>query len=104
MSRIRKGPSAPVVTATETDWRRAANCRKQDPELFFPVSETTLDGLRQIRDAKTVCSTCTVWRDCLGFADEIGADCGIFGGLTGRERRLEAARARRKALDERDVA
>lgn len=88
-----------------TDWRGRAACRDvADKDQFFPVSETTLDGLRQIRDAKTVCRTCTVWRDCLGFADEIGADCGIFGGLTGRERRLEAARARRKALNERDAA
>lgn len=69
-----------------TDWRHRAACRDEDPELFFPVSDTG-PGARQATQAKAVCARCPVRSECLTFAMESGLDFGIFGGTTERERR-----------------
>lgn len=68
------------------DWRQRAACRDEDPELFFPVSDTG-PGARQAARAKAVCARCPVRAGCLDYAFENGLDHGIFGGLTERERR-----------------
>ena len=78
------------------DWRHAARCRDEDPELFFPIGNTG-PALLQIEDAKTVCRTCTVTEDCLTWALESGQDAGVWGGLSEDERRAlkrRGARAR----------
>ncbi|MFE6610974.1 WhiB family transcriptional regulator [Amycolatopsis sp. NPDC057786] len=63
-----------------------AACRGEDPELFFPVTETG-PGARQAARAKAVCARCPVISACLAHAVENGLAHGIFGGLTGSERR-----------------
>lgn len=73
------------------DWRHRAACRDEDPELFFPVSETG-PGARETARAKAVCARCPVRAKCLDYAFENGLDHGIFGGLTERERRRVHAR------------
>jgi WhiB family transcriptional regulator, redox-sensing transcriptional regulator len=82
------------MNRTTLDWRHRAACRDEDPELFFPVSETG-PGARQTAQAKVVCARCPVRAECLEYALENGLDHGIFGGLTERERR--GVHARQKA-------
>ncbi|MFD5246798.1 WhiB family transcriptional regulator [Amycolatopsis sp. NPDC058340] len=63
-----------------------AACRGEDPELFFPVTETG-PGARQAARAKAVCVRCPVVSACLAYAVDNGLAHGVFGGLTGSERR-----------------
>ncbi|ANN16286.1 transcriptional regulator [Amycolatopsis orientalis] len=63
-----------------------AACRGEDPELFFPVTETG-PGARQVARAKAVCARCPVTSACLAFALDNGLAHGVFGGLTDSERR-----------------
>jgi len=74
------------------DWRQRAACRDEDPELFFPVSDTG-PGARQAEQAKAICARCPVRELCLDYALDSGLDHGIFGGTTETERR-ELRRAR----------
>lgn len=78
------------------DWREEAECRNENPELFFPVG-TDGPALQQIEQAKTICRRCPVAARCLAAALAGGEDAGIWGGLTAEERRVvRQARARRE--------
>lgn len=66
------------------DWRLAANCRNEDPKLFFPRDDTYRSRL-QIDLAKTICGRCNVRDECLRSALEEN-EPGIWGGTTRRER------------------
>ena len=68
------------------DWPHLAACRGVDPELFFPVSRLG-PALDQVEQAKAVCRRCPVQSPCLAFALGTGADSGVWGGLSGDERR-----------------
>jgi WhiB family transcriptional regulator, redox-sensing transcriptional regulator len=79
-------PSAPspspwTVLATEGDWREDALCAETDPEAFFPEKGGST------REAKRVCSGCSVRAECLESALENDERFGIWGGLSERERR-----------------
>jgi WhiB family redox-sensing transcriptional regulator len=63
------------------DWRDHANCKGQDPELFFPEKGEK----RRTKIAKTFCEPCPVKARCLEFALETDS-VGVFGGTTTRER------------------
>ncbi|MDR1427650.1 MAG: WhiB family transcriptional regulator [Bifidobacteriaceae bacterium] len=79
------------------DWRHAAACLDQDPELFFPIGNTG-PALVQIDQAKDVCRRCEVAATCLQWALEQNQDSGVWGGLSEDERRAlkrRTARARR---------
>lgn len=79
------------------DWRHAAACRDEDPELFFPLGNTG-PAVTQIEAAKAVCRRCTVTESCLEWAMETGQDSGIWGGLDEDERRsLKRRLARARA-------
>jgi WhiB family redox-sensing transcriptional regulator len=73
------------------DWRHAALCRDEDPELFFPIG-TTGPAATQVDDAKQVCRRCVVVDDCLSWAIETGQDAGVWGGTSEDERRALARR------------
>lgn len=76
------------------DWRVAAKCGAEDPELFYPINNPN-----QELEAKEVCKTCTVSTQCLAEALDGGIDTGIWGGLTEQERRtLLRRRASRRYL------
>lgn len=62
-------------------WQVRAACRTMDPELFFPERGETQ------AEAKAVCATCPVRRDCLKYAIDNCERHGIWGGLSERERR-----------------
>lgn len=67
-------------------WSEWAACLREDPELFFPISEAG-PGLEQADRAKAVCRRCPVARECLDYALETGQDTGVWGGTTPLERR-----------------
>lgn len=72
----------------ELAWQVDALCAQTDPEAFFPEKGGST------RDAKRVCESCVVRRDCLDYAMENDERFGIWGGLSERERRrLRRARA-----------
>jgi len=79
-----------------TDWRHKAECRTEDPELFFPVGNSG-PALLQISEAKAVCRRCPVASQCLTWALESGQDAGIWGGMSEDERRSLKRRTPRKA-------
>jgi WhiB family redox-sensing transcriptional regulator len=94
-----------VITARESlvDWRDRGACRREDPELFFPIGTTDL-ALAQVKKAKAVCRTCPVQEACLHWAlhsEPIGQTTGICAGLSEGERRARrraAARAPQPSL------
>lgn len=67
------------------DWRDDALCPQTDPDAFFP------DKGGSTRPAKQICGRCRVAADCLSYALENGIRDGVWGGLSGRERRQYAA-------------
>lgn len=62
-------------------WQERALCSQTDPEAFFPEKGGST------RDAKKVCLTCEVRRECLEYALANDERFGIWGGLSERERR-----------------
>jgi WhiB family redox-sensing transcriptional regulator len=71
------------VAPSPSDWRDEAACLDMDREIFFPIGE---EG-RQTLPAKVICAGCPVREFCLDWALLNGAEFGIWGGLTSRERR-----------------
>ena len=65
----------------EPTWQERALCAQTDPEAFFPEKGGST------RDAKRVCSGCSVRAECLEFALANDERFGIWGGLSERERR-----------------
>jgi WhiB family transcriptional regulator, redox-sensing transcriptional regulator len=65
------------------EWMSRGACQREDPELFFPIS----DGAAHLAAAaKAVCEACPVRASCLAFAVETRQD-GSWGGTTSDERR-----------------
>lgn len=58
-----------------------AACRGEDPSFFFPS-----DGLG-VDEARRVCATCPVARECLEYALEHRIVHGVWGGCSERERK-----------------
>lgn len=79
-------PDAPQVG---TDWMADAACLDHDPELWWPDNEVYQGEAvaAQTNAAKSVCDTCLVVDDCFVYAVAIGADHGIWAGMTSPERR-----------------
>lgn len=68
-------------------WQEHALCAQTDPEAFFPEKGGST------REAKKVCQTCEVRRECLEYALANDERFGIWGGLSERERRKLKRRA-----------
>ncbi|MDQ0964029.1 WhiB family redox-sensing transcriptional regulator [Streptomyces sp. B4I13] len=68
------------------DWRQHAACRREDPDLFFPIG-TSGPALMQEEQAKTVCRRCPVQEACLEWAMETDQTLGVWGGRSETERR-----------------
>ncbi|WP_126635056.1 WhiB family transcriptional regulator [Embleya hyalina] len=68
------------------DWRSAAACTHEDPELFFPVGNSG-PAAEQIDRAKSVCRRCPVIDRCLSWAMATRQESGVWGGLDEDERR-----------------
>jgi WhiB family transcriptional regulator, redox-sensing transcriptional regulator len=97
MMRLPNVPPGPCLVSggaarhMEVDWRVLSACRSVDPELFFPISSAG-PSLEQVAEAKAVCASCLVRRQCLAFAMRTGQRHGIWGGLTEEERTRKTQR------------
>ena len=93
--------SQPARAANGQRWRLLAVCRPENglnPEIWFPPSaprpyatkkEHEVARRRRIhleQQAKALCATCQVTRECLQFADDNDEREGVWGGLTVTER------------------
>ncbi|MCS0638399.1 WhiB family transcriptional regulator [Streptomyces sp. LP05-1] len=78
------------------NWRNAAACLEEDPDLFFPIG-TGGPAVVQAEEAKRVCRRCPVREQCLEWALETGQDVGVWGGLAEDERRALRRRLNRRA-------
>ncbi len=74
-------PWTALAPVGDASWRLEALCAETDPEAFFPEKGGST------RDAKRVCTGCTVRAECLEFALANDERFGIWGGLSERERR-----------------
>ena len=70
-----------AVPVEELEWRADALCSEFDPDLWFSP------GALEHKEAKRICRSCAVRRECLAYALETPVDHGVWGGLTERERR-----------------
>ena len=75
----------------DEDWRESAACAGTDDEFFFPVGDD--DAAAEV--AKSICAACPVAEDCLHSALAPNQTEGVWGGMTGSERR----RLRRRLRD-----
>jgi WhiB family redox-sensing transcriptional regulator len=72
---------SPWTDLAADEWRQDALCAETDPEAFFPEKGGST------REAKRVCSGCSVRVECLESALTNDERFGIWGGLSERERR-----------------
>ena len=63
-------------------WQSLAACRGLGPDLFF------LERSESVTEAKAVCWSCPVRRDCLAVAMADDSLSGIWGATTRKQRRL----------------
>jgi hypothetical protein len=84
---------------TGRGWRDRAACRGEDPELFFPSTESGTTYREQVAAAKAVCARRPVVAECLVEA-VARIPFGIAGGLTAEERRGLRRRPSAGAPDE----
>ncbi|QIJ60918.1 WhiB family transcriptional regulator [Streptomyces sp. JB150] len=75
-----------------TNWRERAECRNEDPDLFFPIG-TSGPALMQTEQAKAVCRRCPVREPCLQWALDTDQSIGVWGGTGETERRALKRRA-----------
>ncbi|MCS0499453.1 WhiB family transcriptional regulator [Protaetiibacter mangrovi] len=66
---------------SQLSWQTDALCAQTDPEAFFPEKGGST------RDAKRICTGCSVRAQCLEYALDNDERFGIWGGLSERERR-----------------
>lgn len=77
---------------------KEANCLSVDPEVFFADGKES-ENKEQVKMAKRVCGNCTVRKECLKFAIDNQCLYGVYGGLTGLERRRLARRKSQAPLN-----
>ncbi len=75
----------------DPEWRKDAACSGSDADLFFPIGED--ESLAA--PAKAICAACPVQEQCLQYALATNQTEGVWGGMTGPERR----RLRRRIRD-----
>jgi WhiB family redox-sensing transcriptional regulator len=80
-----------VMWQPEPAWREDAACAGLENDLFFPAGEE--ESLAAT--AKAVCAACPVQEQCLQYALATNQTEGVWGGMTGPERR----RLRRRLRD-----
>ena len=75
-------------------WQTKAACRGPQASVFFPPShfERKDEKANREAEAKAICATCSVRRECLEYALRIREPHGIWGGLNEAERRVLLAR------------
>jgi len=82
----RRAIALAAAAPSDPRWEENAACRTTDPDLFFPVGQS-LEAQEQTNQAKRVCLGCSVRARCLDWAFTNGDQEGVFGGMSGKERR-----------------
>lgn len=70
-----------MIGIEKLPWADEAMCLQAEPDTFFPEKGGST------REAKRICTMCTVKAECLEYALENEERFGIWGGLSERERR-----------------
>ena len=70
-----------LLRLQELWWQEDANCKNEDPDLFFPNRGAST------KKAKEICYACQVKEYCLEYSIVNAEKFGIWGGLSERERR-----------------
>jgi WhiB family redox-sensing transcriptional regulator len=78
---------SPTEEEDERPWAARAECRGEDPALFFPGPDDDTSA------ALSICARCPVRRECLEYAIEARERFGIWGGTTERQRRRMVRRS-----------
>lgn len=73
------------------NWRDQANCKNEDPEIFFRHSSE--------EEARQICGQCQVREECRAYALETRQPDGIWGGLNTQERNALLRKAATTAGD-----
>jgi WhiB family redox-sensing transcriptional regulator len=73
-------PDLALINPGDWEWQDKALCQEVGTRLFFPERGETAE------DAKRVCASCRVRRECLAFAVREGIPWGVWGGLDEAER------------------
>ncbi len=81
-----------LVWEPDEGWRDQAACAGSDLELFFPAGEDE----ESAAPAKAICAICPVREDCLNYAISTNQPEGVWGGMTGPERRRLRRRLRER--------
>lgn len=68
----------------DREWQRQGRCRGSDPDPWFPQRG---DNKQHVEIAKAICNTCPVQQRCGEYGIANNEEFGVWGGLTGRERR-----------------
>lgn len=76
--------------APEMAWMAEAKCQGMDSSLFFP------ERWEPITEARKICEACPVRRECLDYALADGIEFGVWGGMSGRDRRRIGEMRRRR--------
>lgn len=67
----------------DPSWRERAACKDTPTEVFFPPRGDPAG----VAEAQKVCAGCPVRRECYEYAVSTKARFGVWGGMSGRERR-----------------
>ena len=72
------------------EWQERADCRGMGWPQFFgkddAVQQPSLP-LRQLRETQAICASCQALRDCFTWSLRKGETHGIWGGMSGRQRK-----------------
>lgn len=75
------GPVPLKTGVISQDWMDDASCKGLPPEMFMIERGETSD------EAKAVCASCIVWKECETFAVVNRIEEGVWGGTIDQERR-----------------
>ncbi|MFF3890384.1 WhiB family transcriptional regulator [Streptomyces sp. NPDC001914] len=78
--------SSTPASQSDSNWRGKAACVGEDPELFFPLSDSPA-AESSASQARAVCRRCPVLLLCRAWAIDQGEDDGIWGATTASQRR-----------------
>lgn len=89
----------------DTRWKRFGTCGEPDVDstLFFSEEGRSAADKHAVECAKIICRMCPVQVQCLEYALEAREEWWIWGGTTGRERRV-ILKARRTTIKEKHAA
>lgn len=83
----------PAPREGDWDWQVDAACRGLDTANFYhPENERGPSRVRRERQAKAICATCPVIKNCLRWALAAREPYGVWGGMSADERELLLSR------------